>query len=216
MMWQSPDGEFSAAASADETFHAYARQTYGPDDLMVAYWHLAGSRNESILCDLQSGEMNGSILRRSAYLDDSPLGFFIRYAHLLGHDAFAAFREASDRLAVLWSSIEKEARHTTDLPYVGGPVILYRYLAHKFAWGAELYEAYDRASKLQYTDPGAFRALLFSSAEKLRGYRDVFDEPLAFLQKMHDELGQEKGSILRVRATRDNLMLLADFMEHLA
>ena len=74
MMWQSPDGEFSAAASADETFHAYARQTYGPDDLMVAYWHLAGSRNESVLCDLQSGEMNGSILRRSAYLEILRLG----------------------------------------------------------------------------------------------------------------------------------------------
>ncbi|MBR5872010.1 MAG: family 20 glycosylhydrolase [Clostridia bacterium] len=216
MMWQAPDEIFAVGTTAEETYLAYFMQTYGIGQPMMDYFNLAGGGQEDILRHLRPGDKNGSILRRSAYLDDTPLGVFIRYAHLLRGGTFAEFRAAIDRLQVLWDAVEATARPNTDLPYIKGPVILYRYLANKFAWAEELYEAYDRAAKVQYTDPKTFRALLLGAAEQLRSYRDVFDEPLAFLQSMHEELGVEKGSIFRVRATRDNLMLLADFVEHLA
>ncbi len=218
MMWQGATEEFARGSTADETFLAYAEQTFGPaaGRTFVDYLRLAGGGEEAILRNLRPGRMNGSVLRRSAYLDDTPLGVFIRYAHLLKGEKFSAFREAADRLYALWDAFETEARPVPELPFLKGPAILYRYFARKFAWGEALYETYDRAAALRYADPDAFRALLLGAAERLRSCRDAFDEPLAFLRRMHEELGAEQGSILRVEATRENLMTLADFLVHLA
>ena len=216
MMWQQPDKEFACGTTADDTFMAYARQTYGIDRPMVDYWNLAGGGQEDILKHLRPGDMNGSVLRRSAYLDDSPLGVFIRYSHLLKGEKFDEFRAAVERLTAMWPEIERTARKTPDLPFVKGPIILYRYLICKFQWGLELYGAYDEAAKAQYTDPEKFKALLMGAAEKLRAWKDVFDEPIAFLTEANEALGLEKGSIQRVQATRENLLLLADFLENLA
>lgn len=216
MMWQRPDREFACGTTVDDTFMAYARQTYGIDRPMVDFWNLAGGGQEDILRDMRENDMNGSILRRCAYLDDTPLGFFIRYAHLLRGEKFDSFCAAVERLTDMWPGIEQTARVTADLPFVRGPIVLYRYLVSKFRWAQELYEAYDRAAKLQYTEPETFRELLTGAAAKLRGYEKVFEEPLAFLRMQCETLGQEKGSVMRVEATRANLMLLADFIEHLA
>lgn len=224
LMWQCPDETFAKGTTAEETFTAYARQTYGVDKSMMDYLNLAGGGNEDILKDLKEdmggeeleNQRNGATLRRSAYLDPTPLGFFIRHAHLLQGEKFTSFREAVDRLGNLWDKFEKEARPDIYLPYFKGFLILYRYLANKFAWAEEFCDTYDRAAKLQYTDPEEFRKLLGAAAARLREYLPVFDEPIALLQRMHDELGNEKGSVLRVEATRENLKTLADFAEHLA
>lgn len=216
MMWQGADETFARGTTAGETFLAYARQTYGIDQPIVDYWNLAGGGQEDILKDLIQDYRNGSVLRRCAYLDVTPLGFFIRYAHLLHGEKFNSFRRATERLSTMWEYIETNARCTVDLPFAKGPVILYRYLVNKFTWAEELYEAYDCAAKIQYTDPDAFRKILNDAAARLREYLPAFEEPLAFLEKMHRDLGQEKGSILRVHATRENLKTLADFLEHLA
>jgi len=216
MMWQGPDKEFACGTTAEETFMAYARQTYGIDRLMVDFWEAAGGGHGDVLKNLPTTDANGSVLRRAAYLDDTPLGFFIRYAHHLKGGKFDSFCAAVDRLADMWPEIEKKARATVDLPHVRGPIVLYKYLANKFRWAQELYEAYDRAAKIQYADPETFRALLTGAAAQLRTYENVFDEPLAFLRMQHEEVGQEKGSIMRVEATKRNLMTLADFVEHLS
>ena len=215
LMWQGTDEIFARGTTAEETFLAYARQTYGIDRPMVDYWNLAGGGQGEILRDMMPNGGNGSVLRRYAYLDVTPLGFFIHYAHLLQGEKFASFRAAVERLGTMWTYIETHARHTVDLPFAEGPAILYRYLANKFAWSEELYDAYDRAARIQYTDPDEFRKILHEAAARLREYLPVFAEPLAFLEKMHEELGLEKGSIFRVQTTRENLKTLADFIEHL-
>jgi len=215
LMWQCPDQTFATGSTAEETLLAYAHQTYGIDRVMVDYWNLAGGGQEDILRGLQENGRNGSVLRRCAYLDDSPLGFFIRYARLWQGEKFDEICAATELLGTMWDTIEKEARFTVDLPYAKGPLVLYRYLINKFKWAEELYEAYVRAANVQYTEPETFRKLLTDAAARLREYLPVFDEPLAFLQKQHVELGQEKGSVIRLKATKENLQLLADFMEHL-
>ena len=216
LMWQGTDEEFAWGVSAEETFLAYAGQTYGIQQQMVDYWKLAGGAREEILRDLAPNSMNGSILRRSAYLDTTPLGFFIRTSNLLREEKVTSFCKAVERLGKMWDEIEKQARKTTDLPFAKGPVVLYRYLANKFAWAENLYVKYDQAAKVQYTAPDLFKSLLLEAAKELRTYDSAFDEPIEFLKEMSDNLGMEKGSIGRLRKTRENLFTLAAYLEYLS
>lgn len=215
LMWQGSAGEFVPGCTADDVFRAYAAQTYGADAPMPEYWHMSGDAQGEMLCRFKGG-LSGSYLRRSAYLDDSPLGSFAHYAHALSGGALDEFRAALKRLEVLWSEIEAKAVPTPDLPFMKGGLVLYRYLAEKFTWAEELYEAYDAAAHVQYTDAERFRTLLMDAATKLRSHLPAFDEPLAFLTECRRVLGLEGGSILRLANTRANLMTLADFIEHLS
>ena len=215
IMWQGSGEECARGSGTDEVCRAYAAQTYGVAEPLLSYWRITGDAAGDILRPFRDG-LNGSYMRRSAYLDDSPLGSFIHYAPALRPGVLDGFRAAIQKAQALWDEIERTARPTPDLPFMKAPLVLYRYMAEKFAWGDELYEAYDRAAHIQYSDPDAFRALMLSAAARLRAHAPAFDEPIAFLTACHEALGLETGSILRLKATRANLFTLADFIEHLA
>ncbi len=215
LMWQGAQGEFARGSSRDGTCLAYARQTYGVGRPLLDYWHMAGDAAGELLRHYEGG-LSGSYLRRSAYLDDSPLGSFIHYARALRGDALSELRAAVERLGEVWAQVEANARPTPDLPFMRGPLVLHRYLLAKFSWAQELFAAYDAAAAAQFSAPDEFAARLKAAARCLREYDGAFDEPLRYLRECSEVLGLETGSALRVSNTHANLRLLADFMESLA
>ncbi len=214
MMWQGADSIFTVGATRDETCLSYALQTYGVGQPLVDYWHLAGDPDGQLLCNI-SPERNGSYLRRSVYLDDSPLGSFLRYGNMLRGEKLEQFRTGVHRAEKLWRQIETAARKTPDLYYLQGPVVLYRALLHKLDWANELYPLYDEAAQVQYTDSARFVQLLNRAAAGLRKHTGDLEEAITFARQMHAELGNEYGSVLRLENTVKNLEILADYLESL-
>lgn len=215
LMWQGVGDEFARGTSFDQFLLDYAMQTFGIGAPLIAYWRLAGDAQGELLRHYSAGR-SGSYMRRSAYLDDSPLGSFIHYASDINAASLAEISACVNRLDALWNEISSAARTQPFLPFMKCSLVLNRYLLRKLRWGFELYETYDRAAHIQYSDPDEFAAIMRRAAHRLRSYGDAFDEPIAYLTEARSQLGLEGGSIARLMNTKKNLALLADFIEHLS
>lgn len=216
LMWEGAGQEFSLRCSHDTFESAYFLNRYGDSATeMREYTYLAGSGKGRLL-SLFPEAKNGSYLRKIAYLNVDPLYPYLHYFNCLQNGGLEQYAMCVNRLEELYSTVAKNHSNDPWIYYHQSGLVLHKYLLHKFSLIHMLYPHYSKAASLQYHDQEAFKTELLLCAHILRNTNDFFSEPLTFLTECHRALGIENGSIWRIEKTKENVRLLADYMENLS
>ncbi len=201
----------------DRIDRRFSFQKYGIDsDVLTNWWAMTGDPGCDVLRPF-TGEKNGSYLRHCVYYTDNPLFFWIANGKLLSR-CFDEYSDAVDRLGSYYHDIlEPELRKSTD-PYAvtvfRAPLIIHRQLQANYRIISALYEVYDRAALLQFSDRKGFYDALDECAALLDSFIPLLQPAAEYAETMHRIFGTEKASGVRVRRMQENTKFLADYILH--
>jgi len=214
--WGGTD-EPQGSMKNEHLYRAYLLQRYGFQTTALAeYWHVVGDSNGPVLGPLQP--YNGAHPRRCLFYSDNVLTFWKHYAKALQGDNLTLYKEGIRAAGKRWEQVEQEARSRQDacLHLHRGPLLIHEHLLRRFLMSEILYEVYDRAAKAQYEKPQMFIQSLEQAADVLLAHLHDFPPIEAYIRSMHEQLGTESGSALRLEATKRNMLRLAEFIRYLA
>ncbi|WP_409342263.1 family 20 glycosylhydrolase [Paenibacillus sp. MBLB4367] len=224
MLWSGPSKIYTEleAAAAGETFErAYALQRYGLATTAIAdYFRVTGDEDGAVLRHL--APLNGVDIRKCLYQTDNVLMMWKLYSLILGGEKLERYEAGIRQARELWDRVAAEAeerRHEGEgrfLTLQEGPVLMHEHLAKRFRMTEDVYAHYDRAAKAQYADEAAFRSELGTAAERLLDHLADFAPVERYVSEVHDKLGLESSTLLRLEATKRKMRELADFLAHLA
>jgi hypothetical protein len=216
-LWSGPTDDALAPDLALTRFErAYSLQRYGlRSDALTVYWHTLGDGLGPVLSPL--APFNGTSLRKCLYHTDNVLTFWVRYAQALRGNRLGQYRAGVRKARTLWEAVRAQAPAGDD-PYVplqAAPLLMHEHLLHRFDTTEAVYKLYAQAALVQFKDQRRCAKLMCAAADRLRAHLADFPPIERYLRAARRDLGLERSSLARVRATQRKIRALAAFFEHL-
>ena len=217
MLWSGPADTGFAKDLSIESFEAgYSLHRYGlTSTALTAYLHAVGDLDGPLLSLL--APYHGVEVRKCLYHTDNPLLFWKHYARILGHGGLKRYKAEVARARRLWNQVQTGKPSVQDrlLDLHVGPLLMHEHLVLRFEMTEEVYSDYDAAARAQYEDPARFREHLGRASARLLAHLSDFAPVERYLANARRIVGLDQSTLNRMRATKDNIRVLAAFIRHL-
>ncbi|MEN8256162.1 MAG: family 20 glycosylhydrolase, partial [Verrucomicrobiota bacterium] len=216
-LWSGAEGDdFVSGMSRNDFEEAYALQRYGmKSNALLDYLHFMGDAGSPLLKSL--APIQGINVRQSLFHTDNVLTFWRQYATVLRDGGFEKYRAATATARQLWSRVKEEAAQCDDpyLHFFEGPLLVHEHLIKRFEMTEALYALYDQAAQKQFDEPEAFAPLMNQASDLLLDHLNDFPPVETYAANVRKRLGLDRATVVRLKATKKKIRLLADFMRHL-
>ena len=203
-----------ASKVIDEVEAAFPFHQYGvKSDHLSRLIHLVGDLDGPLLQIFAPN--HGIDLRKCLYHSTNVLDFWFYYSGRLLNGGIERAEALVGQARELWKSMV--AAGTVDAhPYLWcyeGPVLTLEHLLKRYRVTEEAYNAYHNAAVSDNDDAEVFESSLRLAAAGLRKHVDDFPPVIAYVKRLTDQLGSERSTHQRLRATIEGIERLAGFLE---